>query len=95
MSTEELSIIEEVSFVEESPSTKKSRAAESLVPNVDPSHLLKGKLDACASTLSPLLLALTLVAGLGFLCVENLTGAGVPHWKDDHSEAVLKLLFRN
>jgi hypothetical protein len=58
--------------------------------------MLKDHLNACASLMSPLIVAAVILAGLGTLCVENLNGAGASRqFKQDHTVAVQKLMFRN
>ena len=57
--------------------------------------MTKDRLNACASLMSPLIVAAVIVFGLGSLCVENLNGSASAHpLKQDHSAAVLKLMFR-
>ena len=57
--------------------------------------MLKDRLSACASLMSPLILAAVIVFGLGSLCLENLSGTAAAHqYKQDHSAAVQKLMFR-
>lgn len=58
--------------------------------------MLKDRLNAYASLLSPLIVAAVIVAGLGSLCAENLSGShGARQVKEDHTTAVQRLLFRS
>ena len=69
---------------------------ESTIEGVDPPILFKSRVHACALALSPLIAALIVVGGLAILSLENLgSGTGLRHTSENHSEAILKLLFRN
>jgi len=58
--------------------------------------MLKDRFSAYASLMSPLIVAAVIVFGLGSLCVENLSGTGsARQFKQDHSAAVQKLMFRS
>jgi len=58
--------------------------------------MLKDRLNACASLMSPLIVAAVILAGLGSLCVENLSGSAASRqFKQDHTAAVQKLMFRS
>jgi hypothetical protein len=53
------------------------------------------RLSNCASLASPLILAAIVVLGFAVLCMENLNGrVGGRQFRDDHSTAIQKLLFR-
>lgn len=69
---------------------------ESTIHAVGPSALFKTKLNAYALTLVPAIVALIVVGGLAILSLENLgSGSGLRHMSEDHSQAILRLLFRN
>ena len=58
--------------------------------------MMKDRLNACTSLMSSLLLAAVVVTGLASLCAQNLSGNnGVHPFKDDHSVAIQKLMFRS
>jgi len=58
--------------------------------------MLREKLNACASLMSPLIVAVVIVTGLATLCAENLNGSvGARQLKEDHSVAIQKLMFRS
>ena len=91
MRTEELSISEKPSITEGSPIAHGAPIRELLLPS-----LRHGKLSALALAMSPAVVALIVIGGLGILALENLgSGTGLRHVTHDHSEAILKLLFRN
>ena len=87
----ELSITEKPSITEESPIAHAASIRELLLPT-----LRHGKLSAWALAMSPAVVALIVIGGLGILAVENLGSArGLQHRSEDHAEAILKILFRN
>jgi len=57
---------------------------------------MKDRLNACASLMSSLLVAAVVVTGLASLSAQNLNGsAGARQFKDDHSIAIQKIMFRS
>ncbi len=58
--------------------------------------MMKDRLNNCASLMSSLLVAAVIVTGLASLCAENLNGSvGARQYKEDHSSAIQKLMFRS
>jgi hypothetical protein len=56
---------------------------------------LKDWINAYVPLLSPLIVAAVVVLGLASLCAQNLSGGGgARQFKEDHSMAIQKLLFR-
>jgi hypothetical protein len=65
-------------------------------PGSEPSRFVsKDRINACASILSPLIVAAVVILGLASICAENLSGSvGARQFRNDHSAAIQKLLFR-
>jgi hypothetical protein len=91
MRMEELSITEMPSITEGSPIAHASSICEVVLPTRRHSTL-----TAWALAMSPAVVALIVIGGLGTLALENLGGGtGLHHISENHSEAILKLLFRS
>jgi len=57
--------------------------------------MIKDRMNACTSLMSSLLVAAVVVTGLASLCAQNLNGSvGAHQFKQDHSVAIQKLMFR-
>jgi len=57
--------------------------------------MMKDRINACMSLMSSLLVAAVVVTGLASLSAQNLSGNyGTHQFKDDHSNAIQKLMFR-
>jgi hypothetical protein len=57
--------------------------------------MMKDRINACTSLMSSLLVAAVVVTGLASLSAQNLSGNfGAHQFKEDHSNAIQKLMFR-
>jgi hypothetical protein len=57
--------------------------------------MIKDRMNACMSLMSTLLVAAVVVTGLASLSAQNLSGNfGAHQFKEDHSVAIQKLMFR-
>lgn len=58
--------------------------------------MMKDRMNACMSLMSSLLVAAVVLTGLAALSAQNLSGsAGTHQFKDDHSVAIQKIMFRS